>query len=99
MQIFNTPIEYLKGVGPQRAEVLKKEIGVFTYQDLLHYYPFRYIDKTRYYKINEIGFDFPLVQILVRLKSFEVIGEKQSKRLVARVVDETGSWSLFGLKV
>ncbi|ADY53332.1 ATP-dependent DNA helicase RecG [Pseudopedobacter saltans DSM 12145] len=98
MQIFNTPIEYLKGVGPQRAEVLKKEIGVFTYQDLLHYYPFRYIDKTRYYKINEIGFDFPLVQILVRLKSFEVIGEKQSKRLVARVVDETGELELVWFK-
>ncbi|WP_353133203.1 ATP-dependent DNA helicase RecG [Pseudopedobacter sp.] len=98
MQIFNTPIEYLKGVGPQRAEVLKKELGIFIYQDLLHYYPFRYIDKTRYYKINEIYQDFPLVQILVRLKSFEIIGEKQAKRLVARVIDDTGELELVWFK-
>lgn len=98
MQIFNTPIEYLKGVGPQRAEVLKKELGIFIYQDLLYYYPFRYIDKTRYYKINEIYQDFPLVQILVRLKSFEIIGEKQTKRLVARVIDDTGELELVWFK-
>ncbi len=98
MQIFNTPIEYLKGVGPQRAEVLKKELGIFIYQDLLHYYPFRYINKTRYYKINEIYQDFPLVQILVRLKSFEIIGEKQAKRLVGRVIDDTGELELVWFK-
>lgn len=98
MQIFNTPIEYLKGVGPQRAEVLKKELGIFIYQDLLYYYPFRYIDKTRYYKINEIYPDYPLIQILVRLKSFEVIGEKHTKRLVARVVDDTGELELVWFK-
>lgn len=98
MQIFNTPIEYLKGVGPQRAEVLKKEIGVFVYQDLLYYYPFRYIDRTRYYKINEIYPDSPLVQILVRLKSFEIIGEKHTKRLVAKVADDTGELELVWFK-
>jgi len=98
VQIFNTPIEYLKGVGPQRAEVLKKELGIFIYQDLLHYYPFRYINKTRYYKINEIYQDFPLVQILVRLKSFEIIGEKQAKRLVGRVIDDTGELELVWFK-
>lgn len=98
MQIFNTPIEYLKGVGPQRAEVLKKEIGVFTYQDLLHYYPFRHIDRTRFYKINEIGFDSPMIQILVRLKSFEIIGEKHTKRLVAKAIDDTGELELVWFK-
>lgn len=99
--MLNTPIEYLKGVGPQRAELLKKEIGVFTYQDLLHYYPFRYIDRTRYYKINEVEPESPLVQILVKLSSFELLGEKHTKRLVANAFDDTGEIELVwfrGLK-
>lgn len=98
MDIFNTPIEYLKGVGPQRAEILKKETGVFTYKDLLYYYPFRHIDKTRFYKITEVDVNSPYVQILVRLKSFEIIGEKQTKRLVARAVDDTGEIELVWFK-
>jgi len=97
-QIFNTPIEYLKGVGPQRAEVLKKEIGVFTYEDLLSYYPFRYIDRTRFYKINEVSPDASLIQIIVRLRSFEVLGEKHTKRLVARVYDDSGELELVWFK-
>ena len=52
--LLQTPIDYLKGVGPNRAEVLRKELGIHTYQDLLNLFPNRYIDKTKYYKINEI---------------------------------------------
>jgi ATP-dependent DNA helicase RecG len=93
-QILKTPIAYLKGVGPQRAEILKKEISIFTYGDLLTNYPFRYIDRTRFYKINEVNGELPLIQILVRLKSFEIIGEKQGRRLVTQAKDETGEIEL-----
>ncbi|WP_026905310.1 ATP-dependent DNA helicase RecG [Pedobacter glucosidilyticus] len=92
--LFKTPIEYLKGVGPQRAEILKKEAAIFTYEDLLYYYPFRYIDRTQFYKVAEAPPDLAHVQILVRLKSFEVIGEKQSKRLIAKAYDDTAEIEL-----
>ena len=52
--ILDTPIEYLKGVGPQRAAVLKKELQIFTYKDLVNFYPFKYLDRTKYYKIKEL---------------------------------------------
>ncbi|HEY0053787.1 MAG TPA: ATP-dependent DNA helicase RecG [Pedobacter sp.] len=87
---LSTPIEYLKGVGPQRADVLKKELGIFTFQDLINYYPFRYVDRTKFYKIRELNPDLPAVQLLGRLVSKEIIGEKQSRRLVAKLRDETG---------
>lgn len=93
--IFKTPVEYLKGVGPQRAEVLKKEVSIFTYGDLLHYYPFRYIDRTQFYKIKDANPDLPYIQILVRLKSSEIIGEKRTKRLIADAVDDTGEIELI----
>ena len=93
-QILTSPIEYLKGVGPQRAEILKKELGIYNYSDLLNHYPFRYIDRTKFYKINEVNLDLPFIQILVRLKSFEIIGEKRTKRLIAQAFDDTGEIEL-----
>ena len=93
-QILKTPVEYLKGIGSQRAEILKKDLEIFTYDDLLHYYPFRYIDRTRFYKIRELSPDLPSVQILGRIISKEVLGEKHTKRLVARFKDDTGSIEL-----
>ena len=89
-----TPIEYLKGVGTQRADVLKKELGIYTYHDLLLHYPFRYIDRTKYYKLSELNGDLPAVQVLVRVFYKEVIGEKHAKRLVIKVKDDTGSIEL-----
>jgi ATP-dependent DNA helicase RecG len=96
--ILHTPIEYLKGVGSAKAEILKKEIGVFKFEDLLSYYPFRYIDKTQFYKIKEVDIELPYIQILVRLVSFEIIGEKHTKRLVAQAIDDTGSIELVWFK-
>jgi ATP-dependent DNA helicase RecG len=93
-QIFQTPIEYLKGVGVSRAEVLKKELGIFSFADLLRHFPYKYIDRTRFYKIKEINPDLPHVQIIVRLKSKEIVGEKHTKRLIAQVYDETGTMEL-----
>ena len=53
---LKTPIEYLKGVGPKRAELLVKEIGVKTFQDLLYHFPFRYIDRTKYHKVSDLPY-------------------------------------------
>jgi ATP-dependent DNA helicase RecG len=87
---LSTPIEYLKGVGPQRGDVLKKELSVFTYQDLINHYPFRYVDRTKFYKIRELNPDLPSVQVIGRLIAKEIIGEKHTKRLVAKLRDDTG---------
>lgn len=91
---LDTTIEFLKGVGPKRAELLQKELGIFTYGQLLDYFPFRYIDRTRFYKIAELNPELPYVQILGRITSKEQIGEKHKKRIVARLSDETGTIEL-----
>jgi ATP-dependent DNA helicase RecG len=91
---LDTTIEFLKGVGPKRAEILQKELGIFTYAQLLEYYPFRYIDRTRFYKVSELHPELPYVQILGRITGKETIGEKHKKRIVARLTDETGSIEL-----
>lgn len=93
-QVFETPIEYLKGTGPARAEVLKKELGIYNFEDMLRHFPFKYIDRTRFYKVREINIDMPLVQVMARLKSKEIIGEKHTRRLVAQVQDDTGVMEL-----
>jgi len=91
---LDTPLVYLKGVGPKRAELLQKELGIATYEQLLNHYPFRYIDRTRFYKINELNPDMPLVQVIGRITSKEVIGEKHKKRIVAKFTDDTGTMDL-----
>jgi len=93
-QILKTPIEYLKGVGAQRAEVLKKDLGIFIYEHLLYHYPFRYIDRTRFYKIAELDPDLPAIQIIGRIVSKEIIGDKHTKRLIVRFKDDTGIMEL-----
>jgi ATP-dependent DNA helicase RecG len=87
---LDTPIEYIKGVGPQRAELLKKELKIFTFQELLSHYPFRYIDRTKFYKISEIQDDLPHVQLKGRIIKMETIGTARQKRLVASFKDDSG---------
>ena len=89
-QVFQTPIEYLKGVGLTRAEVLKKELQIFKFEDLLRHFPYKYIDRTRFYKIKDIQTDLPYVQVIARLTHIEILGEKHSRRLVAQALDDTG---------
>lgn len=89
-----TPIEYLKGVGPQKADVIKKELQIFTIGDLLSYYPFRYIDRTVFHKIRQLDADMYSAQVLGRLIGLKEIGEKKGKRLVGQFKDETGSIEL-----
>jgi ATP-dependent DNA helicase RecG len=93
-QHFQTPIEYLKGVGLSRADVLKKELQIYNFEDLLRHFPYKYIDRTRFYKVKDIQPDMPYVQVLVRLTKKEIIGEKRTKRLVAQAHDDTGTIEL-----
>jgi ATP-dependent DNA helicase RecG len=92
--ILNSPIEYLKGVGPQRADTLKKELNIFTFKDLLEYFPFRHVDKTKINLISEINFQTEYIQVIGVLSKMEVMGNKQSRRLTATVSDKTGSLEL-----
>lgn len=92
---LETPIIYLKGVGQQRAEILSKELGISTFRDLLYYFPFRYVDRTRFYKINQIDPALSSVQILGRLTKLNVAGEGRKRRLVAQLKDETGVLELI----
>ncbi|MCK5782722.1 MAG: ATP-dependent DNA helicase RecG, partial [Flavobacteriales bacterium] len=91
---LQTPIEYLNGVGPQRGDLLKKELKLFTYGDLLHLFPRRYIDKTQYYKINEINANSSEVQVVGKLVSLQDVKQKRGSRLVGTFVDETGQMDL-----
>ncbi|MDL5047352.1 ATP-dependent DNA helicase RecG [Oscillatoria amoena NRMC-F 0135] len=93
-RFFDTPIEYLKGVGPQRAALLNKELGIFTFGHLLQHYPFRYEDRTRFYKIAELTGETPAVQIVVKITRKEIAGGGRKRRLVVSAEDETGSMEL-----
>lgn len=94
-QLLQTPIEYLKGVGPQRGELLRKELGIHRYEDLINFYPNRYIDRTRYYKINELQNNPAEVQIIGKIINIKTVEfGKAKKRLVATFVDETGEMEL-----
>lgn len=85
-----TPIEYLKGVGPQKADVLKKELLIFTIGDLLTYYPFRHIDRTQFHKIRQLHSDMAAAQVLGRLINLQEVGEKRGRRIIGQFRDETG---------
>ncbi len=94
--ILSTPVEYLKGVGPQKADLLKKELEIFTFGDLLEHYPYRHIDRTAVNLICEITPQTELegeagfAQVAGLLVNFEIVGQRAGKRLVAQVKDKTG---------
>jgi ATP-dependent DNA helicase RecG len=93
-QLLQTPIEFLKGVGPSRGELLRKELGIYKYGDLVQLFPNRYIDRTRYYKINELTPTNAEVQLIGKIISLKTIEQKRGKRLVATFKDETGQMEL-----
>ncbi|MAM19142.1 MAG: ATP-dependent DNA helicase RecG [Gramella sp.] len=92
--VLHTPIEYLKGVGPNRGETLRKELGIHTYMDLINFFPNRHIDKTRFYKINELQRNSSDVQLVGKIVHFKTVEQKRGKRLVADFIDETGRMEL-----
>lgn len=91
---LQTPIDYLKGVGPNRADLLRKELGIHTYQDLINLFPNRYIDRTHYYKINQLLPNNAEVQIIGRITGFKEVAQTRGKRLVATFKDDTGTMEL-----
>jgi len=91
---LQTPIDYLKGVGPNRAVLLRSELGIHTYQDLINLFPNRYIDRTKYYKINELQRNNAEVQVTGVITGFREVAQKRGKRLVADFKDETGMMEL-----
>ncbi len=96
---LQTPIEYLKGVGPARAELLKKELKIFTYSDLLQLFPYRYVDRSRFYKISELRAVETEVQMVGKIVGLqEVAGKGRMKRLLATFKDETGAVELVWFK-
>lgn len=92
--ILKTSIEFLKGVGPKRAEVLRKEFGIETFDDLLHYYPYRHIDKSHIYHVSDIVEDGGYIQLRGKITSIQVAGQQRTKRLTAQFSDNTGSIEL-----
>jgi len=92
--VLQTPIEYLKGVGPNRAELLRSELGIHTFQDLIHLFPNRYIDRTQFYKINALQHNKAEVQIVGQITDIKEVGQKRGKRLVATFRDDTGKIDL-----
>ncbi|MGL5892710.1 MAG: ATP-dependent DNA helicase RecG, partial [Bacteroidia bacterium] len=98
---LDTPVEFLKGAGPERAKVLKSELSIQNFGDLLRWYPYRYVDRTRFYTTNEINADLPYVQLRGQILHAEIVGQKQGRRLVAHLTDAHGSVELVwfqGLK-
>ncbi|HLT73589.1 MAG TPA: ATP-dependent DNA helicase RecG [Ohtaekwangia sp.] len=91
---FDTPVEFLKGVGPQRAAILNKELNIFSFGDLIQYYPLRYEDRTKFYLIRDVHDELQYVQIKGVITARELIGVGPKKRLVCRFEDETGSIEL-----
>ncbi len=95
---LSTSIEYLKGVGPKRAEILKKELRIFTYDHLLTHFPFRYIDRSKVHKISEVKSDESYVQLKGKISNVKEAGTKGGKRLIAYLQDDTGVMELIWFK-
>ena len=83
-------ITYLSGVGPQRAALLGKEASIFTLHDLLYYFPYKYVDRSRIYTIRELNGNMPYIQLRGQILSFETAGEGRQRRLIAHFSDGTG---------
>ena len=91
---LTTPIEYLKGVGPQRGDLMRKEFEIDTFRDLLYYYPFRYVDRSVIHQIREINFNTQYIQLRGRISYFDMVGTGRGRRLVAGFVDGSGEIEL-----
>lgn len=91
---MQTALVYLKGVGPERARLLKEELQLRTYQDLLHFFPNRYVDRSRFYPIDELPQNNAEIQIKGRITSISFVQQKRGKRMVANFKDHTGQMEL-----
>lgn len=92
--VLHTSIEYLKGVGPARAGLLKTELGIHTFEDLLYYFPFRYVDRSKFFKVSEISSEHTWVQVKGKITKLRTVGAGRGKRLTGFLQDSTGSVEL-----
>ena len=94
MDVLDSDIKYLPSVGPRRAELFGKELGIFTFRDLIYFFPFRYVDRSRFYAISEIDSASAYIQLRGVIRDVRMVGAKRGKRLVATLSDDTGSIDL-----
>lgn len=97
-EFLDTNITFLQGVGPKRAELLNKELNIYTFRDLLYYFPYKYIDRTKFYKIAELDPELPYIQVKGFIKGYYMEGHGQGKRLVADFQDDSGTLKLVWFK-
>ena len=97
-ELAGLDIKFLPGVGSKRASLLNQELSIYSYEDLLYHFPYKYIDRTKYYKISEVHSKLPYIQVKGQITSVEVIGEKRQQRLVAYFSDDTGVMELVWFK-
>ena len=90
MSLSSRDIKFLPGVGPHRAEILEKELGIRSFRDLLYHFPYKYVDRSRIYRVSEIDGTMPYIQLKGQILSFETFGEGRQRRLVAHFSDGTG---------
>jgi ATP-dependent DNA helicase RecG len=95
VDLLQTPIEYLKGVGPKRGELLRKDAGVSTYYDMLTYYPFRHVDRSRFMPIGEINSENAYLQVQGKVVDIQLVGQGRSSRFVVTIRDASGSIDLI----
>ena len=96
--VLKTSLTYLPGVGPKRAKIFADELGLHSYEDLLHYYPYRYVDRSRFYSIREIRADMPYIQLKGYIRDFILEGSGRKQRLVASFYDGTSTMELIWFK-
>ena len=95
---FNTKIEFLKGVGERHAKLLREELNISTYGDLIQHYPYRHEDRSQFHKIADVYEEMPYIQLVGHVRGMETVGEKQKQRLVAEFADDTGTIELVWFK-
>ena len=97
--ILDTEIKYLPGIGPKRAELLGKELGIFTFRDMLYFFPFRYIDRSKVYTVRELQPTMAYIQVRGKIVNVAIVGDSpRSKRFVATLQDPTGRMDLISLR-
>ena len=98
LELDKRSIMYLSGVGPKKAEILTKEVGISSYEDLLSYFPYRYVDRSRFYRVAEINGNMPYIQLKGKILYFDTLGEGRTRRLIAHFSDGTGTIDLVWFK-
>ena len=98
LELNKRAVTYLPGVGPRKAEVLKTEANIVSYEDLLYYFPYKYVDRSRFYKVSEVTGSMPYIQLKGKIVIFDQVGEGRTKRLIGKFTDGTGTIDLVWFK-